>query len=295
MYLGPRFQETAQAASGIPDKASRHRPHPQTPMPSYDQLGIPRSAATAHPTGSIPLSNSPMAPNTSYIATPSGSHMRPNFHRPMAPMALESNNLLNYGSVYPLYYGCHFQNMEPQFGFHSSQSPNLNNVIVGTPVGWPVAQPSHFASTRNLLPDESAKIAAEVKQASPADVHGEAAENDCDLSLRLGPLDPSTSVVEKGLAYVTEDGGSSSQQKSSKCPEGCAGNREFSFFPRHNANDPSKSCNDGLRQEFEGRGSNVTSKKRKAQEHLESDDGCIQWLPQRQHNQFGGQTRRRGL
>lgn len=295
MYLGPRFQETAQAASAVPDKTNHHRPPPQPPIPSGNQVSIPRSAANAQLTGSIALSNSPMAPSTSYIATPSGSHIRPNFHQPMGPMGLESNNLLNYGPVYPLYYGYHFQNTQPQFGFRSPQSPNMNNVIVGTPVGWPAAQPSHFASTRNLLPDESAKVAAEVNQVSPADIHGKVVENDCDLSLRLGPSDPSTSVVEKGLAYVTENGGSSSQQENSKCPEGCARNREFSFFPRHNANDPSKSWNDGLRQEFDVQGSNVTSRKRKAPEHLESENGCIQWLPQLRPNQFGGHIRWRGL
>lgn len=237
------------------------------------------------------LSSSQMAPNTSYIATHPNPYSQPNFRRPMPSVAIESNSSLNFGSVYPLYYGSNIQNADPQFGFRSPQSSNPGNVIIGRPVGWHGMQPPCFSSTRNLLPGGNAKIAADKHvQEKLVDSRGKAAEMDCDLSLRLGPSNTGTSVD-----YVTNGGGSSTQKEISKYSEPCAKNLELCFFPRHSGNDPSESGDNRVGQEGQALDRNAILRKRNAPDHLELEDGRAQWLPELQPNQFHGQYRWPGL
>ncbi|XP_056693100.1 uncharacterized protein [Spinacia oleracea] len=285
-YLNPRFQEPAPAATAVPDETNYHRPTPQPPNLSGSPLIFSRSTM-GNQASTSSLSSSQMAPNTSYIATHPNPYSQPNFRRPMPSVAIESNSSLNFGSVYPLYYGSNIQNADPQFGFRSPQSSNPGNVIIGRPVGWHGMQPPCFSSTRNLLPGGNAKIAADKHvQEKLVDSRGKAAEMDCDLSLRLGPSNTGTSVD-----YVTNGGGSSTQKEISKYSEPCAKNLELCFFPRHSGNDPSESGDNRVGQEGQALDRNAILRKRNAPDHLELEDGRAQWLPELQPNQFHGQYR----
>lgn len=281
-YLNPISHEPAQVAPAVPDETKYSRPPPQPPN-SRSIMGN-QASTSSH-------SSSQMATNTSYVATQPNPYSQPNFPRPLSSVATESNSLFNYSSIYPLYYGSQVQNVDPQFGFQSSQNSNHRNVIIGTPVGWHGMQPHCLYSTRNLLPGENAETAA-VKhgQGKSVDNCGKAAELECDLSLRLGPSYPGTSV-EKGLGHPTCGGGSSSHRETTKCSEPCAKNLEYCFFPRHSGNNPSESCNNRLEQEGQVLDRNAILRKRKAPDHVEVEDGCAQWLPELQFNQFHGQYR----
>lgn len=286
-----RFQEPAQAAPVVADKPNYYRPPPQPPNLSGSPLSIPRSTM-GNQASTSSVSSTQMAPNASYIATHTGPYTQPNFPRPMPSMAVESNSPSNFGSVYPLYYGSHIQNVDPQFGFQSPQNSNPRNVIIGTPVGWR-AQPPCFSSTRNLLPGKSEETAADKHgPVNSVDCRGKATEMDCDLSLRLGPSQQGTSVG-KGLGRMTSDGGSSSHQVTSTSAEPCARNLEF-CYPRHGGNDISESSSKRLEQEGQLVDRNATLRKRKAPDHPESEDGRA-WLPGLQPNQFHGQYRWSGL
>ncbi|KMT02823.1 hypothetical protein BVRB_8g194060 [Beta vulgaris subsp. vulgaris] len=288
-YLNPRFQEPSPAAPAVPDGPNYHQPPSQPPNLSGSPLSISRSAM-GNQASTSPLSSSQMVPNTSYIATRTSPYSQPNFPRPMHSAPVESNSLLNFGSIYPLYYGSQFQNPEPQFGFCSPQNSNPRNVIVGTPVGWHGTQPPCFASTRNLLPNENVETAADkYRRVNLVANHGKAAEIDCDLSLRLGPSEQGISV-EKGLGHLTSDGGSSSQQENSKYSLG-AKNPEFCFFPRHSGNDPSEPCDNRQEQDNQVLDRHAILRKRKAPDDLELEAGGSQWLPAPQPSQFHVQYR----
>ncbi|XP_021741755.1 uncharacterized protein LOC110707970 [Chenopodium quinoa] len=289
-YLNPRFQESAQEAPAIPDETNYPRPPPQPPNLVGSQLSISRSTM-GNQASTSSLSSSQMAPNTSYIATHPNPYSQSSFPRPMPSVASEPNSLLNFGSIYPLYYGSNFQNVDPQIGFRSPQSSNSRNVIVGTPVGWHGTQPPCFTSTRNLVPGGSVETAADKHgQENSVDNRGKAAEMDCDLSLRLGPSCPGPSV-EKGLGHLTSDGGSSSHRVISKYSEPCSKNLEFCFFPRQSGNDLSESLDNRPEQEGQVLERNAILRKRKAPDHIELDDERAQWLPEFQPNQFHGQYR----
>ena len=228
----------------------------------------PSAPSTTQPSASS-LSTSQMVSKPSYIATQTGPYSQPNIPSHMPSSATESNSLLNYGSVYPLYYGSQIQNVKPHVRYRTPQNSNPMNVIVGTPVGWHGAQPPCFSSTKNLLPGENVNsTAGKLGQVASVDSHGKAAETDCDLSLRLGPSNRGTSV-EKGFRHLNTEGGSSSHQETNKYSEHCVRNTEFCFFLSHSRNDPSELSDNRLEQEGWILDSNATLKKRKASDHSE--------------------------
>ncbi|CAO2822658.1 unnamed protein product [Amaranthus hypochondriacus] len=268
-YLNQRFQEPAQAAPAVPDSTNYHRPPPQPPNLSGSPLSISRSTMGTQPSASS-LSSSQMVSKPSYIATQTGPYSQLNFPRHMPSSVTESNSLLKYGSVYPLYYGSQIQNVEPHFGYRTPQNSNPTNVIVGTPVRWHGAQPP-FSSTKNLLPGENVNsTAGNLGQVTSVDSHGKAAETDCDLSLRLGPPSNRGTSVEKGFRHLNTESGSSSHQETNKYSEHCVRNTEFCFFPSHSRNEPSEFSDNRLEQEGWILDSNVNFKKRKASDHSES-------------------------
>ncbi|GAB2300313.1 hypothetical protein Dimus_034349 [Dionaea muscipula] len=193
----------------------------------------------------------------------------------------ESTTSMKFGSVYPLYYhgAAHFRPLEPQICFplrqnsnsnsnsNSHSNSNLNNVFIGTPVGWPptATEMAHLGTTRNLFPGDDRVNASEI---------------DCDLSLRLGP----SSGTRCLLAREIGDGGASSCNEGNKFLQSSSPrNREFCFFPQRNANDPSESCCPG-KVATEGEVRDIAAlRKRKAPI---DDDLCTRWQPDPRSNQF---------
>ncbi|KAL9224444.1 hypothetical protein vseg_000473 [Gypsophila vaccaria] len=283
-YLNPRFQETAQASPVVSDKINNHGPFSQPPAPSGNQLNVPRSAM-ANQASSFALSSSQMSPTTSYTAAqPVHQYQhQQSFPRPRPSVATEYTSSLNLGSVYPLYHSSRFPNEESQLRFHSAQNSYSNNIIIGRPVGWPRAHPTSLSENVGSAVDRNAQV-------RPHDSHGKTIELDCDLSLRLGPSDHCASV-ERRLAHVNDDGGSSSHQEANKYAEPLSKNVELSLFPRHVAGDSSQCGYNRLEQEELLDNNNTNLRKRKAGEYHELEHGSAPRPPMLQHNQFDSRTR----
>ncbi|KAI7724875.1 hypothetical protein M8C21_011018 [Ambrosia artemisiifolia] len=130
-------------------------------------------------------------------STPAGSSFYPH-NVPRQMMSFENRS----SSVYPLYYGFHFQ---PQMGFDNAHL-NPNNIILGTPV-FQAAHESLPSASQTGRQDKSLLFDKDGNGSKPKLV-------ECDLSLRLGLV----SSDEKGLTFGDDvDSGPRS--------------KEFSFFP----------------------------------------------------------------
>ncbi|KAI3771681.1 hypothetical protein L6452_02848 [Arctium lappa] len=120
------------------------------------------------------------------IAPPGPSFYPPSIENfPKKTVSIKSNASLASSSVYPLYYGVHFQPENPRSRFQTTHQ-NSNTIIVGTPVFQTVHEPlpppplTSFSETPRLFNGDdngSKKIVRE--EAEPSRV-------ECDLSLRLG-------------------------------------------------------------------------------------------------------------
>ncbi|XP_074281104.1 uncharacterized protein LOC141606033 [Silene latifolia] len=268
-YLTPGLQETAQVSPTVPNKTNDHISflQPQS-APGY-QLSRPRST-TLHQASSFAISSTQIAPQTS----PQYHHQ--SFPLPLPSVATDSMSSLNIGSIYPLYYNSHFSNNETRVQFNSVQYPYCNNIILGRPVGWPgtraqSAHPTFFSTAmRDPLPTDSGVIKADKNDQviRPFDSHAKTVETNCDLSLRLGPIDCCVSP-KRYLDRANNDGGSSSH------PDLLPRNLELSFFPR-----PKEVIDN-----------NKALRKRKAEDYHELGDERDQWLPKLEDNQFDGRYR----
>ncbi|GMH04539.1 hypothetical protein Nepgr_006379 [Nepenthes gracilis] len=275
-YLSSRALEPppmAPAASNVLDKINIERPTFRPSNPFGSQSGIPKPKM-ANQANSASKSDSLMNHSTIPMATNNVSILHPNLlHSFITSCPLESNIAMKFGSVYPLYYGTHFRNVEPRFG--------LNNVIVGTPIGWSPTDPAFCGATMDLFHSERIGNAADkLSQENSRESHEKASETDCDLSLRLGTISNSKSLVRE-----IRDGGSSSCQEGSKFSEWSSRNREFCFFPSVNTNDSSEPC--PSKQVAAGKVQNLatTLGKRKALLH-DDEGGDVHWKQEPLSNQF---------
>ncbi|GAB4832846.1 hypothetical protein Ancab_006861 [Ancistrocladus abbreviatus] len=292
-YLSPRVQAPPQvgparpAAPAVSDSSNNERPAPQPSNTSSNQSSMLRPII-ANQVNAAYKSDSHMTLNTNQIASHNVPIIRPNvLHGVATSVPVESNMAIKMGSVYPLYYGTHFQTVEPQFGLHFQQNANPSNVIIGMPIGRSAAKPAHFRNMRNLFPGEDVENAAgKLRQENLREASGKASEIDCDLSLRLGRLGDL-----KDVTCETRDAGASSCQECSKVSEPSSQNHEFCFFLGKNASYPPVSCYS--KQHVEGEVEDITKTlgKRKVpplhdtvdcvhgQQDLQSDKltGLIRW------------------
>ncbi|KAK9706189.1 hypothetical protein RND81_07G109900 [Saponaria officinalis] len=273
-YINPSFQEPAQASPIISDIVNNHEPFPQAPTLSSNQLSTTRSEM-ANQASSSSICSSQTGPVVEYIANQTSPqyHYHQSFPRPMPSVVTNTKSSLNLGSIYPLYHGSYFP-----FRLHSAQISNVDKIIIGRPIGWPPrARPTCLSSMRNVLTDESIRVAGyKTDQVNPIVGHGNSIATGCDLSLRLGPSDCSISSG-RHLSRVSNAGGSSSHQEMNKYAKPCA-------------SDPSKSCANMMEQEvFEKK----INSKRKAGDHHRLGDRNTQWLSNL-YNQFDGRSRRPG-
>ncbi|KAK9269430.1 hypothetical protein L1049_001203 [Liquidambar formosana] len=295
-YLTPRAQEPASVPPRVLDNTANAR-CPQLPSHhSGNQLTCARST-TLNSHLFVPESDSPVTQNNN----PSAPSRFPFSYKNFSPgsnksRTVESNSPLNVGSVYPLYYGTHYQTEESQLGFRTPDNTNSNTIFVGTPIGTSIPEAAEMGVLGNLFSREGAEKALNrISQADLRDNCEKAPETQCDLSLRLGlSSDPCMSMV-KSLARETEDVGSSNSQDGSKFSDlSPHKNKEFCFFPRKNANDPSESCSSKWNSEGDCLNMETTVRKRKAPSG-NMDDGQFCWQPELPSNQFTGRMRRMGL
>ncbi|KAL7164215.1 hypothetical protein ACSBR2_040181 [Camellia fascicularis] len=135
---------------------------------------------------------------------------------------------------YPLYYGNQLQSQVSEFSFEIPPNSNSDNATLSE-IGCDLA---------NLRENTE----------NPFGIR-------CDLSLRLGPLSVPCISVENSWPQEVEDVGSNTS------PE----NREFSFFPKANGDDPLDSCSSKWSSETENMNIETTMRKRKATSDLSED------------------------
>ncbi|KAK2985726.1 hypothetical protein RJ640_000406 [Escallonia rubra] len=123
---------------------------------------------------------------------------------------------------------------------------------------------------------------------TPTDTPG----NGCDLSLRLGPLKVQCVSIDNSWTQEVEDVGSSSLQDGSKLSQQM--DKEFSFFPKPAADNPSDSSSSKWSYDAEKLDLEATLRKRKAVLSHQSEDRQFHWLQKFPYNQFSGTMRKAG-
>ena len=229
-----------------------------------------------------------------------------NFHFPFEKfplgsnqsMTVETNTSLNFGSVYPLYYGTHFENEESHLGFQLPESANASTIFVGTPIGTSIAEPSEVGIIlQNLFTsDGTENVLIRNTREDSRDTCGKEPVAECDLSLRLGPSSDLCMRKEKCLAPDTEDVGLSSSQDGAKVSGLSLGkSKGFCFFPSETANSPFEYCSNKWNPGEEGQNVDATGRKRKAPYNNDLEGGQFFWQPEIQPDHFTGRIYRPGL
>lgn len=265
-YLTPRVHEPASASARMFDKTTyEQRPRLSPPFQSGNQLNFGRSTTM----------------NSARLVSDSNCHVNRNTD-PTTPrnypfalenipagcnqlLTMESNIPLNFGTVYPLYYGTHFQTGESQLGSRIPEERDSNTIYVGKPITKSTVEPAEMGVLRNLLSCKNAENASNrFTQVDVLDAQEKPQERECDLSLRLGQFAHSCMSVEKSSACETEDVGSSSSQEGGKFSDSSPQtNKEFCFLPRPGY-DPFESDSRKWNSGGEGQDLEATMRKRKA-------------------------------
>ena len=98
-------------------------------------------------------------------------------------MTMESNTPLNLGTVYPLYYGTHYQSRESQLGSRVPEEPHSNTIYVGTPIRTSTLEPAEIGVLQNLFANKNFE---NTSRGFAQDTQEKPRERECVLSLRLG-------------------------------------------------------------------------------------------------------------
>ncbi|CAK9170952.1 unnamed protein product [Ilex paraguariensis] len=225
--LLPPCVEAALTLGCVPIRESRSQRHsnprsylsPITQAPgSVPRRTLDNTTNERNPTiGNQLIRSKPTIVNSAHLISDSNRHTMPKNNNPTSShifpssaevsppprynqfIPLEKKNSLNVGSVYPSYYGSHFQPEASQMGSHTAG--NLNSIIVGTPIFPSTAKPGDMGCLQNLLSyDRDACATNIITQAYIKDNYVKQPEMGCDLSLRLGTSLDSCMSREKGLA-----------------------------------------------------------------------------------------------
>ena len=86
-------------------------------------------------------------------------------------MTMESNTPLNLGTVYPLYYGTHYQTRESQLGSWVPEEPHSNTIYVGKQSEHQLQNLPKLVSCRTFLPVRTLKILQEALRKTPKKSH----------------------------------------------------------------------------------------------------------------------------
>lgn len=291
-YLIPRAQEPPSPPPRILDRPSDERRPQFSPHHSGNQLNFARPSAvnSAH---LVPESHSHANQGSSNLTSPRNYPFSlenvPGGHNQVT--AMPTNNQLNLGSVYPLYYGSHYQTGASQLGPQVPENVHSRTIYVGTPVVTSIQEPTK----QNIFASQRAEnVSHRIPQVDVMDTQEKPREAEYDLSLRLGPV--SHPCTDRSLASETEDIGSSSSQEGGKLNDLSPSiSKEFCFFPTKTAYDPSESTSRMWNSEGEDRSLEATLRKRKATFRNNEGDGQFFCQPPGQPNRFPGRFRGPGL
>ncbi|XP_056162187.1 uncharacterized protein LOC115691208 isoform X3 [Syzygium oleosum] len=154
-YLTPRVREPVAEMSGTSDKITDRRfPH----LPAVHSTQFPNVArsetASSH---LLAAEHSNHVIERHELASPC-SHPLPFDSSPRrfnGLMTMETNTFMNFGSVYPLYYGTHYQAEELRT---VSQVPDdAGTILVGTPIGTSIPESTEAGMLRNVLSHNSSE------------------------------------------------------------------------------------------------------------------------------------------
>ncbi|GLU01304.1 hypothetical protein SLE2022_186160 [Rubroshorea leprosula] len=170
-------------------------------------------------------------------------------------------------SVYPLYYGTHFQLEEPRHGMGILPQSISSEVKA--------LEPGEMGATQSLLScdvDISNKNTQIGGRDIPDNPHGSV----CDLSLRLGPLSVPCLSAANSDSKEIEDASSTAQEKNKVTDLTPPIGKKVAFFPRRNGDDPLNSSLD--KWSVQGEFKNVDAKMRKRKAVLcPSEDWQFCW------------------
>lgn len=128
------------------------------------------------------------------------------------PLAVETNPLLDVGSVYPIYYG--FEAKEPSHVRASNQwNACSNTIFVGIPVISPTLVPSRVDLLQSLSCGRVHRVPNRIVKETAVGAVEELRDGECDLSLRLGICMQSNKTSS---AYEVQDVGLRVSQEGRK-------------------------------------------------------------------------------
>lgn len=232
-----------------------------------------------------------VVPNNN-LATPRDIHFQcENFRLGSSQsMTVETNPSLNFGSVYPLYYGTHFGYEESRFGFQMPETANANTVFVGTPVRTSIAEPSELGIiVPNLFPrDDAEDVMNKNAQDDFSDSYRMEPMPECDLSLRLGLSSDLCMRKEKYSTPNTEDVSSRCSQEWVKAIDVSGKSKGFCLFPSEAGSSPLGSCSNKWTSGDDGQNVEATMRKRKVPFNNDIEGGQFFWQPEIQSDHFTG-------
>ncbi|CAN1170121.1 hypothetical protein LINPERPRIM_LOCUS206 [Linum perenne] len=194
-YLSPRIHEPAQPARFLSDTSNAERSPQKPPFHSGHQ-------------------NSMTAVDSSWL------------------MAKEADPLSRFGTVYPLYYGDHYEHKEPQLVSQVADRAAPNTILLGKPVvSTSAGKPSEMGTLNFFAPSyETASSRTEYR-----DIHAHGSGTHCDLSLKLG------FSSDQCMIWETSAAGHEAASRGRFNDPSLPNNQEFSFFPGNNSNSNSNS------------------------------------------------------
>ncbi|KAF4398752.1 uncharacterized protein LOC115725502 isoform X2 [Cannabis sativa] len=287
-YLTPRTQEPFSAVTKTTDERQPHI----LPIHSGSQTNFVRTPV-ANSVKFPPNSSIHINRNDNLTSPRSLSLLHKNIpigHNQVTTMT--TNTTLSTGSVYPLYYGTHYQKEEYQSGSQIPEKLHYNTIYVGTPVTTSTAEPTiHKCFSRkntenasNVIPQMNAVDAREKRRR----------EAGWDLSLRLGSFSNQVRNTEKRLATETEDVDSCSREGAKLNERRPFISQEFCFFPGKSTCDPSESSSRTWSSGGEGQTIKAPIPKGKEPFSRHEEDGQFCWQPDVPSNWFSSRLTRPG-
>ncbi|KAL5538986.1 hypothetical protein UlMin_045522 [Ulmus minor] len=286
-YLTPRAQEpstTVTTPTRVLDETSDER-HPQLlPVPPGNQSNFGR-ISTGGSSQFLSESNTYVNRNNN-IAAPQSYSFSP-VNMPVChnqETTMDSNTPLNLGSVYPLYYGTHYQTEEYQLGSRIPENSSSQTIYVGMPVMTSTAELAK--AKQNCFSRKSTENASNIIT-NVMDLQKRPREEECDLSLSLGLFSPPIECNEKSLASQTEDVGSSISQEVAKMSDMLPSmSKEFCFFPGKSSCNPLEPTSRLWSSMGEGQNSEATMRKGKEPFSRNEENGQFCWKPEVPFNLF---------
>ncbi|KDP30269.1 hypothetical protein JCGZ_17051 [Jatropha curcas] len=297
-YLSSRVQEPASAPLRVLEKANDKQCPQLTSFQSSSQINFARSTGAVN--SAFPVSESNLRlTETSNVAAPCSYPLTYENTSPgrIQLMTQDTNKQLNFGSVYPLYYGNNFHIKQQRLVSQFPEKTNSNNIVVGKPISTSVREPAEMGVLHDFFSCTGAEISAKsISHADMGNGNKKPLGTQCDLSLRLGLFADPCMSVERNSFQETEDDGSSSSLDRGKFSDFCLHkNKELRLSPSRNTDIIFESC--PIKQSSVGEDENLdtTFRKRKAPFSDNVEDGQFCWQPEFPSNRFIGRIERPGL